>query len=299
MNKEMGNYINRFRVVVIGLSIMITVTAIISIVFPQIIYKNETKKNLELMMSWDYSIILTILPILYICLALIKRYKSVLMIISGILLYILYNYILYGFSLRFNILFLNYTILIGLSFYLFLSTVLYHLRFLKYSISVKDSKVKILIIYLFVMGGLFCIIWLSDLIPSLISGKVPVYAVDLGYITSYIHLIDLALILPLFFISGYLLLKGKSLGEHLGLSSVVFMLCLCISMVSGAIAEIINGYKIDYESLVIFPTLFLFGFYCSCYILEISENEKLVTTYYSEYMVSLHPNWPTANFWYS
>lgn len=247
------------RNVVLLIVLLMATTSIISILDPSLAYSGETRRNQLLMLSWDWSLLLTVVPALLIVLGLMNRYKCAVLFLSGILFYLMYNYMLYGFSLRFNALLLNYTVLLGLSTYLFFYNVFHHNRMAILGEIQLMRKPMVLVGYLFFMGCLFGTIWCMDLIPSLISGKIPSYCIELGYITSYVHLIDIALVLPLFFISGYLLIKKSSMGEFLGIVSVVFILVLSISMIASVVFEYKNGFDADFLMILIFSILLIVG----------------------------------------
>lgn len=197
---------NTFKVnKLVGLifALLILITSIISIIYSSEVYVGENVRNRLIMISWDWCLTLIVVPALVLSVCFFNRNEYIPMILSGILFYLLYNYMLYGFTLKFNFFFLNYTVLLGLSCYLFFFNIfkLYKKNILLDKKSNKNPK--LLIVFVFFMGILFTTIWLIDLLPSILNRIIPSYCIRFGYITSYIHLIDLALVLPLFLLVDF------------------------------------------------------------------------------------------------
>jgi hypothetical protein len=71
------------------------------------------------------------------------------------------------------------------------------------------------------MGVLTGLLWLSQDIPALLSGRAPNDVVEAGLLTNPIHVLDLGLVLPGAVLTGVLLLQQRSWGFALGAYSVL------------------------------------------------------------------------------
>jgi hypothetical protein len=84
-------------------------------------------------------------------------------------------------------------------------------------------------------GVLFAGLWLSELVPALLMGKVPASLTDAGLWVNPIHVIDLSMVLPGFIVSGIAALKGR---EH-GLFWLAPWLVFSVLMGSSIIAAMV------------------------------------------------------------
>ena len=92
---------------------------------------------------------------------------------SGVLLYLLYAYIIYAFDVHFNSLFLVYVAILGLSFYALVGSVMHmHLDSLQASFSANTMARPVSVFFL-VLGIVFYLLWLREEIPALVTGKIP------------------------------------------------------------------------------------------------------------------------------
>src|ERR1700694_2983614 len=92
---------------------------------------------------------------------------------GGVLLYLLYAYIIYAFDVHFNSLFLVYVAIVGLSFYALVGSVMHmHLDSLQVSFS-ANTKARAVSVFLLVLGMVFYLLWLSEEIPDLLAGNLP------------------------------------------------------------------------------------------------------------------------------
>ena len=141
---------------------------------------------------------------------------------SGVLLYLIYAYVIYAFDIHFNRLFLVYVAILGLSFYALVSLVI-HLRLdeLKASFS-ATSKARAVSVFLLVLGILFYLLWFSEEIPALLTGQIPPSVTTANVPTNPVHVLDLGLYLPAMIITAVLLWRRKLVGFLLAGPLLVF-----------------------------------------------------------------------------
>jgi len=141
---------------------------------------------------------------------------------SGVLLYLIYAYVIYAFDVHFNRLFLVYVAILGLSFYALVGSVIHlHLDRLQASFSATTTA-RAVSVFLLVLGIVFYLLWLSEEIPALLTGKIPPSIIQANLPTNPVHVLDLGLYLPAMIITGLLLWRRKLLGSLLAGPLLVF-----------------------------------------------------------------------------
>jgi hypothetical protein len=141
---------------------------------------------------------------------------------SGVLLYLLYAYIIYAFDVHVNSLFLVYVAILGLSFYALVSSVMHmHLDGLQASFS-ANTKARAVSVFLLVLGIVFYLLWLREDIPALLTGNIPPSVTQANLPTNPVHVLDVGLYLPAMLITALLLWRRKLLGYLLAGPLLVF-----------------------------------------------------------------------------
>lgn len=139
---------------------------------------------------------------------------------AGALLYLVYTFAIYCFDVHFNRLFLLYCALLGISVYAALS---YFIR--SASEPVDDYNrgwLKLTGIYFLSIAVLFCLLWLSEIVPSISTGETPESLRETGLLTNPVHVLDLSIVLPGIFITGIGLLRGTRLFIMLAVPILTF-----------------------------------------------------------------------------
>jgi hypothetical protein len=141
---------------------------------------------------------------------------------SGVLLYLLYAYIIYAFDVHFNRLFLVYVAILGLSFYALVSSVMHmHLDSLQASLS-ANTKARLVSVVFLVLGIVFYLLWLREDIPALLTGNISPSVTAANLPTNPVHVLDVGLYLPAMLITALLLWRRKLLGYLLAGPLLVF-----------------------------------------------------------------------------
>ncbi|MDR3693940.1 hypothetical protein [Mucilaginibacter sp.] len=147
---------------------------------------------------------------------------------GGTLLFLLYSYAIYCFAVHFNSLFLVYCFTFGLSVYSFTWLTL-HLPAKK----VKEwfdfkGQVKWFSGFLVSIALIFYFLWLTDIVPAIVSGKMPLSYAGTGMLTNPVHVIDISILLPGMVITAVFLLKKAPAGYLLTpILTVFFILMAC------------------------------------------------------------------------
>jgi len=150
----------------------------------------------------------------------------------------MYAYIIYAFAAHFNSLFLVYVTIPGLCFYTLVSAMirlpLDRLR----PVFAAITRARLVSTFLLALGILFYILWLSEDIPAILSGKIPQSVLENGLLTNPVHVLDIGIYLPAMIITAILLWRRKLLGYLLSVPMLVFSILtgmgiLAIDLVSG------------------------------------------------------------------
>jgi hypothetical protein len=151
-----------------------------------------------------------------------KGSVKALLVWMGVLLALIYSYVIYAFAVHFNSLFLVYVAILGLSFYaLVVSLIHVHLDSLQPYFA-ANTKARAVSVFLLVLAILFYLQWLSEDIPALVAGKIPQSVMENGLLTNPVHVLDLGLYLPAMIITVILLWRRRLLGYLLAIPLLVF-----------------------------------------------------------------------------
>jgi hypothetical protein len=174
----------------------------------------------------------------------------------GGLVYLVYTYVIAAFDVRFNSLFLVYVALLGCSLYALIgglvTTDMAGIR----ACFTKNTPIKAVSIYLAVLAALFSMVWLSEIIPALITGEIPQTIRNIGTPTNAVHVLDMAWILPAFGIAAVSLWRKQALGYTLAGAILSFGMLLILAILSMVVFMIREGQPLVVPQVVIFIALF-------------------------------------------
>ncbi|MCB2195201.1 MAG: hypothetical protein KQH79_05040 [Bacteroidetes bacterium] len=159
-----------------------------------------------------------------------KNNRAGILILAGTLFYIMYSFIIYAFGVHFNQLFLLYCSTLGLSLFAFLVLVS-GLQNQNVQLWFKKSKLDNIIgIYFIVIAVMFYMLWLKDVVPSIIHNTVPETVSNYNLLVNPVHVIDMAFALPGLIITAFLLFKRQHLGYILAAVGLVFTIILTVAL---------------------------------------------------------------------
>jgi hypothetical protein len=195
------------------------------------IYILETPQYALQGIAQDIFNVCIVAPVLLIARTLLQRKKIFRALLwSGTLLYVLYTFIIYSFTIHFNPLFLMYCMTLGLSAFLLffgLSDAVAEIG----PLHDRKTGIKFVANFLFTVAGLFTALWFKEIIPALLSGTVPLSAKEAGLITNPVHILDLSFFLPAMVIVGIGLKRGNLLATVFAPVLVVFSVIMALSLI--------------------------------------------------------------------
>ncbi len=174
----------------------------------------------------------------------------------GVLVYLVYAYAGYAFAVRFNYLFLVYVALLGCALYALIGGLLRTDWSGIESAFGEHAPVKTVSLFLAIVAALFYLIWLSSSVPAVLSGQPAQDVVESGTPTNFIHVLDMAWILPALFITAYKLWRREAVGFALAGAALAFMALLALAILGMAVALVISSLPPVIPLAVIFVVMF-------------------------------------------
>jgi hypothetical protein len=252
---------NPARTIILGLSLPMTGLIVVAGYVGLSVhgfYSRETMSWTAQAYGQDAVDLYLIVPALIITGLLAARGKRAAALLwGGVVLYIMYTYVIYCFDVHFNQLFIVYCLTLGLSFYAFACVL-----FMGTKEPVADwfsdaLPLKTIGTFLLAIPCVFYVLWLSEIIPATMGGSIPQSIIDAGLPTNPVHVMDLSVLLPGMCITGALFVKRKSLGFLLAPIMLTFMMLMDITI--GAMIVVMNmkGLAADYTVLWVMSVLAL------------------------------------------
>jgi len=213
------------------LAVLVVLTASLGI-FADDLYVRETENWKSQSIAQDMFNLIIIAPVLLTSssFSFFKK-RTGIFITVGTLLFLIYSFTIYCFSVHFNQLFLVYCLILGLSVYIF--------AFLMSSLSATlvsewfDEKIptKITSRFLILVALLFCFLWLREIIPAMIQNKTPKSIETAGLLTNPVQVLDLSIFLPAFIFIACFLLKKNKIAIMLTPIVLVFFVLMNLNMI--------------------------------------------------------------------
>ena len=173
------------------------------------------------------------------------------LMLTGTLGYFLYTYASYCFLAMYNSMFLVYVGLFSASFYAFILTMASFDgrrldEYFKESLPAKSIGA-----FLWFIGFVIAMMWLGKIINPLINNSTPEGLEH--YTTLTIQAMDLAIIVPLAVITGYMVMLRRPYGYLLASVVIIKGVSLLTSITAMLIAMFAAGVKVSPAEAVIFP----------------------------------------------
>jgi hypothetical protein len=138
--------------------------------------------------------------------------------------YVLYNAVLFCFAVRFNPLFLGFVAMFGLALWSLVAAVrevdaaAVRARFVAPRVPARIAAG-----YLAACAALFAALWLRDLVPATLAGEPPASLAGTAFLTNPVHVLDLAITLPLMLVAAIGLLRDRAPAYVLGPALIVML----------------------------------------------------------------------------
>lgn len=177
----------------------------------------------------------------------------------GALVYTVYSYVIDAFAVRFNSLFLVYVALLGCALYALIGGVVTtNMKGIKERFTGR-APIKSVSAFLAVLAVTFYAVWLSEAVPSVLAGAVPLSVQQNGTPTNAVHVLDMAWMLPAFLIVAVNLARRTPLGYTLAGAALTFVVLLVLAVLSMVVFMVRGGYPVVIPQVAIFVTGFVVG----------------------------------------
>lgn len=157
----------------------------------------------------------------------------------GTLLYLIYAFVVYAMAVHLNYLFLVYVAVLGLSAW----AVIFHANQVRSGdLQYPQGRSSTVAAWVLISTGvLFAGLWLSELVPALVTGQVPASLAEAGLWVNPIHVIDLSMVLPGFIVAGVAALQRRGHGLFWLAPWLVFSVLMGSSIVAAMVLMMLSG----------------------------------------------------------
>lgn len=158
----------------------------------------------------------------------------------GVLSFTVYNYVIYTMAIHVGPLWLAWGAVLGASLW----SLVGGLRALDPAAVVaalRPPPRRTVGVFLVVVAALFTLLWLSDIVPAVLAGRLPDGAVELGLPANPVHVLDLAFYLPAVLAIGVLVLRRRPHGIALSPIALVFLLLTGLPIIVTPMTTTLRG----------------------------------------------------------
>ena len=159
----------------------------------------------------------------------------------GVLIFTIYNYVIYTFSIPFGPLFLLWVVVFGMCIFALIGGIATTDH--KGVESAFRSRRATLVVawFLIITAVIFGLLWLSEDVPALLSSTKPQSVVDMALPTNPVHILDLGFFLPAVIVTGVLLIKRKPLAYTLAPAFIVFLILTGVPILLTPVVQAARG----------------------------------------------------------
>ena len=237
------------------IALLVAVTAIAGIYWPAT-YARETHSSAGGGLASDIVDLLLVVPVLLI--SGILGYRGSLparLVWLGALGYLLYNFVIYAFGVHFNALFLVYCATLGLCFY----AAVFCVRFIPIeqiaqTYGPRAPRKTIAIVFL-VLAITTAYPDVRDDIAAILAGRVPQDIIDANQSVNFIHVLDLAFLLPALCITAVLLFRRKAAAYALAPVFLTLLAIMSMELVSILTVMGRKGFGMNLPMIIFFVVL--------------------------------------------
>src|SRR3954451_6291617 len=174
----------------------------------------------------------------------------------GCLLFTVYNYAIYAFSIHFGPLFLVWTSVLGLSLFALIGG-LAALDPAALTARFTGIGLRLSGWFLIAVSAVFALLWLSKIIPDLLAGRLSSSATEWNVPANPVHVLDLAFFLPAACLTGVLVLRHHWLGYGTAVGQLIWLGLTCLPILLTPFVANLRGDHAVWSVLVPIGTMCL------------------------------------------
>jgi hypothetical protein len=239
----------------IAIALLVAATAVAGLYWPTT-YARETPYSRAGGYASDIVDLFLVVPVLLI--SGIRAYRGSVaarLVWLGTQGYLFYNFVIYAFGVHFNPLFLVYTATLGLCLY----AAVFSLPFIPlqqiaeaYGPRAPRKTIGIIFLVLAIPTAAFD---LQEDIVAIVAGRIPPSVVNATTPVNFIHVLDLAFLLPAMCVTAILLFRRKASGYALAPALMALSAIMSLELVSIMVVLGRNGFGMSIPMIVSFVVL--------------------------------------------
>jgi len=242
----------------LALATLVATASFGGILLPSV-YARETPSWAAQAAGQDWFDLVVLVPLLIGCaVGVLRGSRSAVLLLGGALIYSLYTFVLYALAVHFNALFLVYCAALGVSFFALVGLGNRLLGENARDWYREPPPVRLTGGALIVVGLLFYGLWLSQVVPAIARGTLPVDLAEVGLPTNPVHVLDLSIALPAMLGAGVSLLRRRRLGYLLGPMMLVFSILMSLTIATLVVVMRRRGLPGDLGLVGVFAVTALF-----------------------------------------
>ena len=220
------------------ISLLVIVSSVAGLADPRV-YAQETQNWALQAKGQDVGNLLAVVVLLTATLWYRKAPRRAGLVWLGTLLYLIYAFVVYAMAVHLNYLFGVYIAVLGLAAW----AVIFHVEPLRgRDLPQPHGRPLTMAAWVIIgIGVLFAALWLSELVPALLSGTVPASLTEAGLGVNPIHVIDLAVVLPGFILAGVAALQRREHGLFWLAPWLVFSALMGSSIIAAMVLMLVVG----------------------------------------------------------
>lgn len=204
----------------------------------------------------DYFNLCVLVPVLIISGLLLPSSKySIKVMWLGAMFYAFYTFIIYAFSVRFNMLFPAYCLVLGLCFYSLMIFFTHN--------NLKSDEIpyfrpwlqKASAVFLLLFGILFYALWLLEVGEAIAHNTIPNSLKEADLYTNPVHVLDLSIVLPAFAILGYKFLRHTLKAVYLAPAALFFSSLMSLTIATIMFGFYLKGLEDSYMLAIVFACI--------------------------------------------
>lgn len=253
-------------------AVLAAITSLLGIFF-QKTYSREAEAWAVQAVGQDFANLAVVALMLVCTYYLSKKSLKAYLVWLGAYIYLVYAFAIYAFFIHFNFLFLVYILILGLSFFTLIGGLMTADPTILSQSLLHNTKSKMASVLLMIIGILFGSLWLSEIVPALLSNKIPSDLVETGLWVNPIHVLDLAFVLPGMIITSALLWRKNLLGFLMAVPLLIFSATMGMGIIATFIISAKSGMQVFFPAGIIISLIILLCMYISYLFLnEVNEN---------------------------
>lgn len=254
----------------IPLIVLVIVVSLVGLLYPEI-YRAAAPGWLTQTVGQDAIDLFLIVPVLIIgTLYSLATNRIAIYLWLGTMMYLVYTFLIYCFTVRFNPLFIPYCLILGISFF----SVVWFFSGDKDQVygNTRNRILSVVGIYFIAISVIFYSLWLSEVIPATINNEIPESTKEAGLLTNPVHVIDLAFFLPATFIAGVLALRRTLMSTILSPVFLTFFILMDLTISTLSIIMNLRGVGGGFTIALVMASLAVFSLLL---LVSYMRNEKV------------------------